>query len=445
MKRYIVIALAAFATAYCAIGAGNADVKHKMDDEKYNLTLTIGLMDGTSMFVYQDMSVEDAPDSVLTGIKSLPRTFTLQEAVRQLDSINLALWDYRGDGKGVMGPLRTTAVLNAVNGNNAAFSVSMANYLSDKADELDNNTDNIKSIVNAFGVTSARDIKNSAIFKKESSEYLTANSGVINNLTDSITSLQNQIKNAASGTDITSLQNQVNELQNRLVQYSLSSAAANDSLSTPFFPISISPVSTADRNFTNAMERLSAYLGAVSDETDKNDGLNFMPPKIDGDTPATIDQWLSWLGVVGVIDDTIPSTTNQTFRFSFVVSNGASVATAPFAAPSNWADGTTIICTNGVYSAYPRTAWHWQNGEFVNATILTGNQVITLSDTSANSAGNWYCHVVYENGGFTATLSQESTANDNEWVWLVGTLAEVDGVLTATYELATTPIILCYQ
>lgn len=442
MKRYIVIALAAFATAYCAIGAGNADVKHKMDDEKYNLTLTIGLMDGTSMFVYQDMSVEGAPDSVLTGIKSLPRTFTLKEAVRQLDSINLALWDYRGDGKGVMGPLRTTAVLNAVNGNNAAFSVSMANYLSDKADELDKNTDNIKSIVNAFGVTSARDIKNSAIFKKESSEYLTANSGVINNLTDSITSLQNQIKNAASGTDITSLQNQVNELQNRLVQYSLSSAAANDSLSTPFFPISISPVSTADRNFTNAMERLSAYLGAVSDETDKNDGLNFMPPKVDGDTPATIDQWLSWLGAVGL------ATNEETkvFNSSFIAENGN--VTAPFNAPSNWADGKTIIVTNGCFAMRSTSAWAYYDGAFHNCEVQVGSATINESAITYTTAGPVYAIVTY-GGSSGSTMSLSPTANavfGESVAFKVGELvAAENGDLYSIYQPSGRFVITCYE
>jgi hypothetical protein len=204
--------------------------------------------------------------------------------------------------------------------------------------------------------------------------------------------------------------------------------------------------SIADFNFTNAVVSISKYLGA-GNEVNTN-GVTFVPPNINGNPAQDVIEYLDNKGVVG-FHDSSSEETNIPFTASFTLESkdGTTTITAPFIAPSNWADGKTIIVTNGHFTIHQTTDWAYYDGAFHNCNVQLGSQSASNEIMAWGVAGAVYVIVTY--AGESVSLSLSSTPQSEFGVkasFQVGNLvSDGEGGFYNSYLRSEPIVIYCYE
>lgn len=297
--------------------------------------------------------------------------------------------------------------------------------------------------------TKIKDIQSDKSLNDSLNNFKSSLAQSINKLTAEINSVRNSMQSTTDAAEIAALRKEVDskmaKLDAKLISLTATITAQDNirDIKTPDVVV----LSGGDIGFTNFAISVSRFLGAE----EVTNSLAFTPPKLksdDGDDGDDAQSIIDYLDSYGVL--TYANGRDGGFSRGFNESAGTSNVTATFSAPSNWADGRTIICTNGVYEALPpnlSTPWHWMAGSgFLRPYVFAGNQVISATGAStALRDGEWYVHVSAStiNGSttYSASVNQTSTAADDEWVFWVGTIEAGE----CTAELAVMPLILCYQ
>lgn len=436
MKKIILIFCVA--VAEIAIGKPNAT------DGKYDVNFIYCLSDSKLTYSAIEGLAPAGETTTIKGVNSIWATKSLYWCINNLYNVNSSLWDYYFSTDGSVASTKALAVLHAISANNASFQARLSQYAYDCTQGFANDTSELKeSYDKVVEKVNQNDSSNLTKLRNAIDQKSAALQSEITGVTTEMTSLRGQI--AKNEGDVESAIARVESLQTQLTQLSLSAALNNQASSFNLPPICMPIASIADSNFTNAIMSISKYLGA--DNEVNTNGVTFVPPNINGSPAPDVIAYLDNKGVVGFHDGSSDET-NSPFTASFALESngGTNTLTAPFIAPANWVDGTTILCDNGVYKARPKTAWSYYDGKFHNARVVIGSQIVTPQNLTASVVGDWYCHVTYSSSGeYSVSISQQTTGGD--WYWLVGTLAQdgETGELYSTYELGATPVILCYE
>ena len=418
--------------------------------------------------------------------------YDVEDAAKDYTSICSHLWEIYTDNANIVYgfPKRTAmqlaAVSYALTFNNRAIQQSFSTKVGKAVSALRNLVD--------------RDYERNTQKLEEIKTSQTQCSEQINNITKDATAKYNQIKKLASKvqTEVVQAQAELASIQRALssstavtpeqlqtlqVQFNnkLAEAAQKSqtagltkvaegqvldliSMSAPNLPEITAQVAT----YSNQMTRLNKYLGFEdytdedSGEEHKNLGMFTEPNKKGGGKAGNINEYLNSFGVIaykakpeeGAEGEGEEEESNPFQGFTETENENV---TASFKAPVNWADGVTIKCTNGVFSAeipkvdYVTTPWHYsaKEGKWLRPYVFAGNQMITASGADASSSGTYYVNVTFTGDGWSAAISKTQTENESTWSFWVGTLesVEVDGQLSlvSAGELGAMPIILCYE
>lgn len=344
---------------------------------------------------------------------------------------------------------RIIIVNSAINDNYSALMQMYDSFLKDYMDAGFISKDEFQRLKTAYETTRAAnigDIKRISGATDDISQKMAGITASLNDVVSRLNELKNTPQEGMTEAQRKALFDEIKRLTEERIARALEAEAVKRASSVQEKVVFIGGGgSIADFNFTNAVVSISKYLGA-GNEVNTN-GVTFVPPSINGNPAQDVIAYLDNKGVVGFHDSSSEETNNPfTASFTLERNDGATTLTAPFIAPSNWADGTTILCDNGVYKARPKTAWSYYDGKFHNARVIIGSQIVTPQNLTASVVGDWYCHVTYSSSGeYSVSISQQTTGGD--WYWLVGTLAQdgETGELYSTYELGATPVILCYE
>lgn len=449
---------------FCASVAAIAIGKPKITNVKYDVNFIYCLSD--SKLTYSAME-ELSPAGEITAIKGVNSKWARKDllwCIENLYNVNSSLWEYYLSTDGLVASTKALAVLHAISINNANFQSHLSEYAYDCTQQFATDTSELKkSYDKVVEKVNQNDSSNLAKLRADIDQKSSALQSKITGVTTEMTSLRGQIEKNEG--DVKSAIARVESLQTQLTQLSLSASLNNQVSSFNLPPICMPIASIADSNFTNAIMSISKYLGAEN-EVNTN-GVTFVPPNINGNPAPDVIAYLNSKGVVGYSDGSSEET-NRPFTASFTLESngGTNTLTAPFIAPANWADGSTIKVNESgqFYAEFPTpevtTPWHWDgtNG-FLRPFVYVGNNIVTATGADVSAAGDYYVHVSMTSapgGGFniSAVVNTSGNTTDDTWTFWVGTLASVPeddgqgGITTkvvCTAELGVMPVILCYE
>lgn len=437
MKRIILI----FCVAVAAIAIG----KPNATDGKYDVNFIYCLSDSKLTYSAIEGLEPASETTTIKGVNSIWATKSLYWCINNLYNVNSSLWDYYFSTDGTVASTKALAVLHAISANNANFQAMLSQYAYDctrqfatDTTELEKSYDKVVEKVNQNDSSNLTKLK--VAIDQKSAELQSEITGV----TTEMTSLRGQISKNEG--DVESAIARVESLQTQLTQLSLSAALNNQASSFNLPPISMPIASIADSNFTNAIMSISKYLGA--DNEVNTNGVTFVPPSINGEPAKDIIEYLNNKGVVG-FHDSSSEETNSPFAASFTLksNDGATTLTAPFIAPSNWADGKTVIVTNGHFTIHQTTDWAYYDGAFHNCNVQLGSQSASNESMAWGVAGAVYVIVTY--AGKSVSLSLSPTPQSEFGIkasFQVGNLiSDGEGGFYNSYSRSAPIVIYCYE
>lgn len=436
MKRAILILC--FSVAAIAIGKPNTT------DGKYDVDFIYCLADSKITYYAMEELEPSGETITIKGVNSIWATKSLFWCIKNLANVNGSLWEYYFSTDGAVASTKALAVLHAISSNNSNFQAKLSQYAFDCTQEFATDTSKLKeSYDKVVEKVNKNDSSNFTKLRNAIDKESAAIQSEITDVTAEMTSLRGQI--AKNEGDVKSAIARVESLQNQLTQLSLSASLNNQASSFNLTPIVMPIASIADSNFTNAIASISKYLGA-EDEVNTN-GVTFVPPTIDGDPAPDILSYLNSKGVIGYQSDDSGVSTNSPFSARFE-SNGINVV-ATFGAPVNWADGRSIVVTNGTMSIVSGAFWHYDPliGAFVGCSAQVGSKTFFEPTMAYDTPGTVYALIDYSGAALTLTLTSSSSSTDGRSIAIaVGTLVSAqDGSVYSKMELGQPIVVFCYE
>lgn len=437
MKRAILI--------LCSSVAAIAIGKPNTTDGKYDVNFIYCLSDSKLTYSAIEELAPEYETTTIKGVNSIWATKSLYWCINNLYNVNSSLWDYYFSTDGTVASTKALAVLHAISANNANFQASLSKYAYDCTRQFATDTSKLEeSYDKVVEKVNQNDSSNLKKLRNDINQKSSALQSKITGVTTEMTSLRRQI--AKNEGDVKSAIARVESLQTQLTQLSLSASLNNQASSFNLPPICMPIASIADSNFTNAIMSISKYLGAEDDVN--TNGVTFVPPNINGNPAQDVIAYLNSKGVVGYSDGSSEDT-NSPFTASFTLerNGGTDTLTAPFIAPSNWADGKTIIVTNGHFTIHQTTDWAYYDGAFHNCNIQLGSQSASNEIMTWGVAGAVYVIVTYAGGSVSLSLS--STPQSEFGVkasFQVGNLvSDGEGGFYNSYSRSEPIVIYCYE